>query len=107
MFAGQAHFTSRLTPSLAALVEGMTSNTHRAFWFLHLIFAQLKHTLGVLDLVAAALLWRKTTRKIRLAVAIVGFGGGSNDEWFSGKDLEQVGAFLGLAALEYLAAPSS
>lgn len=34
--ADQAHFTSRLTPGLAANIEIMTPNSHRAFWFLGL-----------------------------------------------------------------------
>lgn len=34
--AGQAHFTNRITPGLAANIETMTPNSHRAFWFLGL-----------------------------------------------------------------------
>jgi hypothetical protein len=33
---GQAHFTARITPGIAELVEQMTPNTHRAFSFLGL-----------------------------------------------------------------------
>lgn len=106
-FAGQAHFTSRLTPGLAAQVEQMTPNSHKAFWFLHLNYITLKRVFGAFDLIAAALLWRKSTRKAGLVMAIVGFSGGAYGQWFSGGDLGQVAAFLGLAVVAYLTAPSA
>lgn len=34
--AGQAHYTSRFTPGMAATVDSMTPNTHRSLWFLGL-----------------------------------------------------------------------
>lgn len=36
--AGQAHFTDRFTPGLAANVEKMTPRSHQAFWFLNLSY---------------------------------------------------------------------
>lgn len=36
--AGQAHFTSRFTPGMAATVEEMTPRSHEAFWFLRLSY---------------------------------------------------------------------
>jgi hypothetical protein len=40
--AGQAHFTDRLTPGLAANIEEMTPRSHRAFWFLNLSYLQVR-----------------------------------------------------------------
>lgn len=105
--AGQAHFTARITPSLAAQIEEMTPNSHRAFRFLNVSYSHLKMAFGAFDLIAAALLWRKRTRKSGLAMAVVGFGGGLYGQWFSNEDINQVAAFLGLAVLGYLTAPSS
>ena len=39
--AGQAHFTNRFTPGLAANIEEMTPRSHRAFWFLNLTYPQV------------------------------------------------------------------
>jgi hypothetical protein len=36
IIAGQAHFTDRLTPGMAANINEMTPNSHRAFGFLGL-----------------------------------------------------------------------
>lgn len=40
--AGQAHFTNRLTPGLAANIEAMTPNSHAAFWFLGLSYTNVR-----------------------------------------------------------------
>jgi hypothetical protein len=41
LYAGQAHFTSRLTPEFAENINAMTANSHRAFWFLGMDFDQV------------------------------------------------------------------
>lgn len=43
--AGQAHFTDRFTPTLAAQVEEMTPRSHRAFWFLNLSYQHVRYYL--------------------------------------------------------------
>jgi len=43
--AGQAHFTDRFTPGLAAQIDEMTPRSHRAFSFLKLSYSQVCHSL--------------------------------------------------------------
>ena len=100
--AGQAHFTYCLTPGLAAQIEEMTLNSYKAFWFFYLDYSHLKMIFGAFDLIAAVLLWRKTTRRQGLAMAVVGFTGGLYGQWFSGSDVVQVSVLLSLALLGYL-----
>lgn len=97
--AGQAHFTDRITSGMAAQIEAMTPNSHKALWFFHLSYTQIKTLFGAFDLIAAAMLWRKTPRKTGLAMAVVGFTGGLYVQWYSEEDLGQVGAFLTLEML--------
>lgn len=40
-------------------------------------------------------------------MTVVGFGGGLYGQWYLGKDLGQVSAFLALATLGSLTAPNS
>ena len=95
--AGQAHFTSRFTPALAANIEEMTPNSYKAFGGLGLDYLSFKYALGAFDLLGAALLWRKKTRRIGYLVAIFGFSGGLYGQYYSRGDLVQVGSMLGLA----------
>jgi hypothetical protein len=44
--AGQAHFTARITPGLAANIEQMTPNTHRAFSFLGIDYITVCFLIG-------------------------------------------------------------
>ncbi|KAF2794775.1 hypothetical protein K505DRAFT_416913 [Melanomma pulvis-pyrius CBS 109.77] len=97
--AGQAHFTSRLTPDLATNIEEMTTRSHRAFWFLQLSYLQLKQLFGLFDLIAAGLLFRKSTRKAGLRIAVIGFSGGLYGQVYTSGDVGQVAGFLGLACL--------
>lgn len=46
---------------------------------------------------AAALLWRKKTRKAGLVMAVVGFSGGLYGQLFNNDDVAQVSLFLGLS----------
>ncbi|KAF2172246.1 hypothetical protein M409DRAFT_17483 [Zasmidium cellare ATCC 36951] len=105
--AGQAHFTNRLTPGLAANINEMTHNTHKAFWFLGLGFENLKMVLGGFDLLGAAYLWRAETRRTGLLIAVVGFSGGLYGQIYNQDDLSQVGLFLGLAVAGYYLLSSS
>lgn len=54
ILAGQAHFTSRLTPGLAAHVDEMTPRSHQAFWFLNLSYTQVGITLTCFKMFAKA-----------------------------------------------------
>ncbi|KPI42504.1 uncharacterized protein AB675_9593 [Cyphellophora attinorum] len=103
--AGQAHYTDRFTPDLAANVDTMTPNSHRAFWFLHLTYPQIQALFGAFDLIAAACLYRPSTRNIGLALAIFGFGGGLYGQWYNDAEMGMVGAMTGLAVLGWLTAP--
>lgn len=101
--AGQAHFTSKLTPGLAANIDVMTPNSYNAFGF-GTDYHTFKQVLGACDLLAAVLLWRKKTRKAGLVAAVVGFSGGLYGQWYSGGDLGQVGGLLCLAIVGLLLA---
>jgi hypothetical protein len=123
--AGQAHFTARITPQVAETIEQMTPNSHRAFWFLGFDYVtvrtqkefnqklklsanmstQLKRGFGAFDLIAAALLWRRQTRKAGLALAIVGFSGDLYGQLFNGDDITQVATLLCLSILGSALAP--
>jgi hypothetical protein len=70
-----------------------------------LTVSKLKRTFGAFDLIAAVLLWRRQTRKFGLVAAIVGFSGGIYGQLYSGGDIGQVSAMLGLALLGLLFAP--
>lgn len=105
--AGQAHFTSRFTPGLAAQVDEMTPNSHQAFWFLHLTYEQCKAAFGAFDLIAAVLLWRRSTRTTGLAFAVIGFAGGMYGQIYSNAEVGQVASMFGLAVAGFLTAPKS
>jgi hypothetical protein len=57
---------------------------------------------GALDLIAAALVFGTSTRKAGLRLAIVGFSGGLYGQWYTGGELGEVGALLGLAIVGLL-----
>ncbi|KAK3704251.1 hypothetical protein LTR37_013925 [Vermiconidia calcicola] len=97
--AGQAHFTSHLTPGLAANIEAMTPNSHAAFHFLGLEYTTIKRLFGAFDLAAAALLVSRTTRTAGLCSAVVGFSGGLYGQLHAGDDVGQVGTLLLLAVV--------
>ncbi|KAH8651417.1 hypothetical protein BX600DRAFT_473528 [Xylariales sp. PMI_506] len=103
--AGQAHFTARFTPDLARNIEQMTPNSHRAFWFIGASDPAIKCAFGAFDLIAAALLWRKKTRKTGLAMAVIGFSGGLYGQLFNDDDITQVATFLGLSLAGFLLYP--
>jgi hypothetical protein len=63
---------------------------------------QLKFVLGAFDLLGAACLWRKETRKLGLKIAIFGFSGGLYGQMYNNGDLVQVAAFLGLACIGHM-----
>ena len=100
--AGQAHYTDRFTPGLAHNVEQMTPNSHRAFWFFHLSYPQCKALFGAFDLIAAALLARRSTRRTGLLLAVIGFSGGFYGQWCCDEDTSQVAGLLALAVVGYL-----
>ena len=60
---------------------------------------QLKQCFGVFDLLAAALLFRRSTRKAGLWMAVAGFSGGLYGQIYTGGDIAQVGSFLALACI--------
>ncbi|KAK5165146.1 uncharacterized protein LTR77_009244 [Saxophila tyrrhenica] len=100
--AGQAHFTPRLTPGLAQNIEIMTHNSHAAFWFLGLDYLALRRIFGAFDLIGAACLWRKKTRKVGLIFAVFGFSGGFYGQLYTGGDVLQVGGLLSMAVVGLL-----
>jgi hypothetical protein len=61
--------------------------------------SQAKQLFGFFDLVAAALLFRTSTRKAGLRMAAVGFAGGLYGQWYTDGEIGQVGAFFALACL--------
>ena len=67
--------------------------------------SKLKRTFGAFDLVAAGLLYRKQTRQPGLALAVVGFCGGLYGQLYSGGDIRQVAAMLGVALVGLIFAP--
>ena len=103
--AAQAHFTATLTPKLATTIEEMTPNSYAAFGGLGLDYTNFKYTMGAFDAVGATLLWMRGTRNVGLATAVLGFSGGLYGQLYSGGDVTQVGALLGLAFVGYLLAP--
>lgn len=103
--AGQAHFTSRFTPGLAANVDKLTPNSHKALSFIPWTYPQCKAILGAFDFVAAVCLVRRKTRNFGLLLAVLGFGGGVYGQWYCGEDLGQVGAMFGFALLGFVTAP--
>jgi hypothetical protein len=66
---------------------------------------QLKKTFGAFDLVAAGLLFRRSTRRAGLVLAVVGFSGGLYGQLYSGSEVGQVGAMLGMAVAGLVCAP--
>lgn len=58
---------------------------------------KLKYLFGAFDLIAAALLWRKRTRRVGLGLAAIGFSGGLYGQMYNGDDFAQVATFLGLS----------
>lgn len=68
--------------------------------------AQFKIVFGGLDLLAAAMLWRKQTRRIGLMLAVVGFSGGLYGQIYGGGDLTQVMGLLVVSILGLLMSPS-
>ena len=124
--AGQAHFTTYLTPGLAEHVDEMTHNCHAAFWFLGIDYVsvclltshslplgqrplimwtmQLKQLFGAFDLIAAALLSQQKTRRAGLLMSVVGFSGGLYGQLYSGEDVSQVATMSGVAVLGFVLA---
>jgi hypothetical protein len=66
---------------------------------------QLKRTFGAFDLLGAALLWRRRTRKAGLITAVIGFSGGLYGQVSAGEDVTQVAALLGIAMVGLLCSP--
>lgn len=102
--AGQAHFTSKLTPGMAAQIDTMTPNCHEAFGF-GTDYQTFKYVLGACDLLGAALLLRKKTRQAGFVAAVIGFSGGLYGQIHAGGDIGQVSGLLGLAVVGFLLSP--
>ena len=66
---------------------------------------QLKQTFGAFDLLGAACLWRRQTRKIGLLIAVIGFSGGLYGQVYTGEDVTQVAVLLGVTIVGLLFSP--